>query len=198
MKADATITRISTLLDYPEAQPRLRLQGYKRASLMRRIASAMQRWASPTSRTIVDYLEVHPEEFAQLFNTILINVTGFLRDPPAWEFLRARKCFRDLLASKRRRRRSASGAPAAPRVRSRTPWPSCSPRRWVPRRSSACKIYATDVDEEALNEARQGDLHGQELEPRPAEWRERYFKPTASATRSASTCAAPSSSAATT
>ena len=28
----------------------------------------------------VDYLEVHPEEFALLFNTILINVTSFFRD----------------------------------------------------------------------------------------------------------------------
>ncbi len=35
----------------------------------------------------VDYLEVHPDEFAELFNTILINVTGFFRDPAAWEYL---------------------------------------------------------------------------------------------------------------
>jgi chemotaxis methyl-accepting protein methylase len=34
-----------------------------------------------------DYLEVVPDEFAQLFNTILINVTSFFRDPPAWEYL---------------------------------------------------------------------------------------------------------------
>ena len=27
-----------------------------------------------------DYLEVHPEEFSELFNTILINVTSFFRD----------------------------------------------------------------------------------------------------------------------
>ena len=35
----------------------------------------------------IDYLELHPEEFAQLFNTILINVTGFFRDPVTWEYL---------------------------------------------------------------------------------------------------------------
>jgi hypothetical protein len=34
-----------------------------------------------------DHLEVHPEEFTHLFNTILINVTGFFRDAPAWEAL---------------------------------------------------------------------------------------------------------------
>jgi hypothetical protein len=35
----------------------------------------------------LDHLEVDPEEFTQLFNTILINVTGFFRDPPVWELL---------------------------------------------------------------------------------------------------------------
>ena len=35
-----------------------------------------------------DHLEVHPDEFATLFNTILINVTGFFRDPDAWEVVR--------------------------------------------------------------------------------------------------------------
>src|SRR5215217_7528986 len=36
----------------------------------------------------LDYLEVHPEEYEQLFDTLLINVTEFFRDPPAWEQLR--------------------------------------------------------------------------------------------------------------
>ena len=35
----------------------------------------------------IDYLEVHPDEFLPLFNTVLINVTGFFRDPPAWQAL---------------------------------------------------------------------------------------------------------------
>src|SRR5436189_6470171 len=36
----------------------------------------------------LDYLEVHPDEYAQLFDTLLINVTEFFRDPPAWDHLR--------------------------------------------------------------------------------------------------------------
>jgi two-component system CheB/CheR fusion protein len=35
----------------------------------------------------MDYLQVHPEEFSNLFNTVLINVTSFFRDPPAWNYL---------------------------------------------------------------------------------------------------------------
>src|SRR5206468_6836036 len=35
-----------------------------------------------------DYLELELEEFSQLFDSMLINVTGFFRDPLAWQALR--------------------------------------------------------------------------------------------------------------
>jgi two-component system CheB/CheR fusion protein len=42
---------------------------------------------------------VHTEEFTALFNTILINVTSFLRDAEEWEYLRA-EILPSLLAAK--------------------------------------------------------------------------------------------------
>ncbi|HEY1274916.1 MAG TPA: hypothetical protein VGF25_08395 [Thermoleophilaceae bacterium] len=36
-------------------------------------------------RDYLDHLQVNPDEFAELFDTILINVTGFYRDQPAWD-----------------------------------------------------------------------------------------------------------------
>ena len=36
----------------------------------------------------IDQLQVNADEFSVLFNTILINVTAFFRDPEAWEYLR--------------------------------------------------------------------------------------------------------------
>src|SRR5579884_3079369 len=33
------------------------------------------------------YLRDNPEEYTELFDTILINVTSFFRDAPAWEYL---------------------------------------------------------------------------------------------------------------
>jgi len=35
----------------------------------------------------MEILEANPGEFAELFNTILINVTSLLRDPEAWTAL---------------------------------------------------------------------------------------------------------------
>src|SRR3954468_4318745 len=60
---------------------------YKRASLARRITKRMEDIGIPSYAEYLDYLEVHPEEFNPLFNTILINVTHFFRDDTAWKYL---------------------------------------------------------------------------------------------------------------
>jgi two-component system, chemotaxis family, CheB/CheR fusion protein len=61
--------------------------GYKHTGLMRRIEKRMQAVNVLRFSDYIDYLEVHPEEFALLFYAIIINVTGFFRDPQAWENL---------------------------------------------------------------------------------------------------------------
>src|SRR4051812_12656260 len=62
--------------------------GYKSASLSRRICKRMEQVGVQGFAAYQDYLEVHPDEFATLFNTILINVTGFFRDAAAWDAVR--------------------------------------------------------------------------------------------------------------
>src|SRR5205085_12556303 len=74
--------------------------GYKRSSLVRRIRKRMQAVNCDRCADYTDYLEVHPDEFTHLCDTILINVTAFFRDPPAWEIL-AREVVPRVLAAKR-------------------------------------------------------------------------------------------------
>src|SRR5918995_227995 len=62
--------------------------GYKRSSLMRRVARRMHQVGAADYAEYLDFLQVHSDEFTALFNTILINVTGFFRDPEAWQYLR--------------------------------------------------------------------------------------------------------------
>jgi len=59
--------------------------GYKRTTLHRRLAKRMSQVGVADYKAYLDYLQLHPEEFVALFNTILINVTGFFRDAPAWD-----------------------------------------------------------------------------------------------------------------
>src|SRR5215471_4785475 len=61
--------------------------GYKRSTLVRRVQKRMGEVGIQHFAEYLDYLQAQPDEFAQLFNTILINVTSFFRDPEAWDYL---------------------------------------------------------------------------------------------------------------
>src|SRR5262245_43870372 len=75
------------LLEYLRRSRGFDFGGYKRASLMRRVTKRMQMISVESYADYIDYLEVHPQEFTHLFNTILINVTSFFRDSAAWDYL---------------------------------------------------------------------------------------------------------------
>jgi len=57
---------------------------YKEASLARRIRGRMSQVHAPDFDAYSGYLRQHPEEHVALINTILINVTGFLRNAEAY------------------------------------------------------------------------------------------------------------------
>src|SRR5258708_5719193 len=79
--------RFEALLEYLKQNRGFDFSGYKRSSLMRRVRNRMHTVGVTEYGDYIDYFEVHPEEFALLFNTILINVTTFFRDPDAWNYL---------------------------------------------------------------------------------------------------------------
>ena len=62
-------------------------RGYKRTSLRRRISLRMEQLRLANFADYHSFLEAHPQEFVDLLNTVLINVTSFLRDPDAWDAL---------------------------------------------------------------------------------------------------------------
>ncbi len=149
---------------------------YKRPSLMRRVTRRMQMIKIEDFTDYMDYLEVHPEEFAQLFNTILINVTSFFRDQDAWDFL-AQQIIPKILNEKRPddpirvwSAGCASGEETYSIAILLAEALGAAPFR------DRVKIYATDVDEEALNRARHASYSEKDLEPVPPELREKYFE----------------------
>src|SRR3954469_10575496 len=84
---DTGIGESHELLDYIKRARGFDFSAYKKATLSRRIEKRMAAVDAETFGQYQDYLEVNPREFTELFNTILINVTSFYRDAPAWEFL---------------------------------------------------------------------------------------------------------------
>ena len=71
--------------------------GYKRSTLARRIRKRMHEVGATDIADYRDHLESSAEEFGHLFNTILINVTGFFRDTETWMFLQ-REIMPELIA----------------------------------------------------------------------------------------------------
>jgi two-component system, chemotaxis family, CheB/CheR fusion protein len=81
---------LDALLEYLHRSRGFDFTTYKRSTLTRRMKHRMQMIGVPDFEDYQDFLEVHPDEFAQLFNTILINVTSFFRDLASWEFINTR------------------------------------------------------------------------------------------------------------
>jgi two-component system CheB/CheR fusion protein len=152
--------------------------GYKRPSLIRRLDKRLQTLGLVSYADYRAYLEEHPDEFVELFNTILINVTSFFRDPEAWQFLAAEMIPQIL---------ERAGADGVIRV-----WSAgCASGEEAYTLSmlfadalgddayrERVKIYATDVDEHALTQARHAHYTPKQTEGVPQELRERFFTPT--------------------
>jgi two-component system CheB/CheR fusion protein len=167
---------LESLLKYIREERGFDFTGYKRSSLVRRITRRMQDVRLDSFAAYRDYLEQHQDEFVVLFNTILINVTSFFRDDVAWDFLEAEIIPKIL-------ERKSKGAPI--RI-----WSTgCASgeeaftlamvfaealgdvgfRRGV-------KIYATDIDEDALTQGRHARYPVKSVESVPEELREKYFE----------------------
>src|SRR5207244_10130975 len=74
-----------SLLEYLRDTRGFDFTGYKRPSLIRRVAVRCSELGIDNFRVYLDYLQVHAEEFGVLFDTILINVTELFLDRQAWD-----------------------------------------------------------------------------------------------------------------
>ena len=173
-KADAS-QEFEALLEFIRLNRGFDFTGYKRASLMRRFRRRLTAVKANTFGEYQDYVEVHPEEFGLLFNTILVNVTSFFRDPDAWDYL-AREVVPALVASKRpdepvRVWSAGCASGEEPFTIAMLLAEAMGKDACV----SRAKIYATDVDEEALAQARSGAYSQQAVQEVPEELRQKFF-----------------------
>ncbi|HEU0088003.1 MAG TPA: CheR family methyltransferase [Pseudonocardiaceae bacterium] len=171
-----TVPDFETLLAHLKEARGFDFTGYKRASLRRRVDRRMAQIGMTGYSEYLDLLQVRPEEFTELFNAILINVTAFFRDADTWDFLRTHvlpKLLEDKQPGELIRVWSAgcaSGAEAYSLVILLTE--ALGPDQFRER----IKIYATDVDEESLTQARFASYSAQDVRGIPDELLGRYFE----------------------
>ena len=149
---------------------------YKPATILRRLHGRMKAKSRPTIADYAAYLEADPEEYARLVNSFLIKVTEFFRDPKLFDYVR-QSLLPDLIAEARREKRElriwsagcSTGEEAyslamavADTLGEDPPWPEV-------------RIFATDIDRQAIAFARRGIYSPAALKGVPAVARDRYF-----------------------
>jgi two-component system, chemotaxis family, CheB/CheR fusion protein len=167
------------LIRYIQESRGIDFRGYKRTSLRRRITLRMEQVGADGFAAYHALLEADPQEFGALLNTVLINVTSFFRDTDAWEALRQEVLPKLLVPARRGAIRiwsvgCASGEePYSLAILFVEALGATEFARRV-------KIYATDLDEAALETARHATYLPRDMENVPDALRDKYFERTAS------------------
>jgi two-component system, chemotaxis family, CheB/CheR fusion protein len=172
----AAEVNLEALLDFVKRNRGFDFTGYKRSSLERRIRKRMEEVDCPGYAEYLDRLEVDQDEFAFLFNTILINVTAFFRDAPTWEYLRNEVVPRLLAARPADAPLRVWCAGCASGEEAYTIAMVLADVLGEAAYRDRVKIYATDVDEEALQSARSAVYPAKAVEAIPREALDRYFE----------------------
>ena len=163
------------LVDFVRRHRGFDFTGYKRASLRRRFERRMHVVHVDSFAEYQRYLDDHPDEFAKLFDTILINVTAFFRDAPMWEYLAAEVVPRIVATSNETRsiRVWSAGCSTGeePYTIAMLLAEALDPSDF----RSRVKIYATDADEDALTVGRHASYPEASLAEVPEPVREKYF-----------------------
>lgn len=166
---------LAAILDVVRARCNFSFSGYKRATLLRRIHRRMGLLHAERLSDYLALLKRQPEEVDALFKDLLINVTDFYRDPEAWKTL-AVEVIRPMVRIKRQ--------DEAIRV-----WvPACSTGEEAysvamlildelreQKKHCPVMIFATDINEAALNIARGGSYPSGIVSHIPSAQLHRYF-----------------------
>lgn len=162
------------LMDHVLEQRGIDLRSYRRPYLERRVWARVRSLEFRTLRQYVDYLEANPDEYAQLLDTLTINVTGFFRDKPVWDSLR-RNALTPLFEEKRRRRSKTIRAWSAGCASGEEAYSLAmlfsdmnTGGEFTP------SVTATDLDPEVLSAARSGTYDNARMKNIPPNYRLRF------------------------
>lgn len=165
------------ILEHVSRQASMDFRPYKTSTILRRIGRRMTVRHCRTMRDYADYLKTTPEEVGELVSAFLINVTQFFRDVEAFSYIKS-EILPKLIARSRERDRvlrfwtagCATGEEPYSLAMLLTDLLGAELPEW------SIKIFATDLDEAAVNFARRGLYSENLLKGMPAEYKDRFFE----------------------
>ncbi|HMA33890.1 MAG TPA: CheR family methyltransferase [Chloroflexia bacterium] len=167
---------LAALLTGVQAQTGVDFAAYKPATILRRLQRRIADTATGDLAGYQAYLDTHPAEYAQLVRTCLIKVTEFLRDPELFARLRAEILPRLTAASAARDhelRLWSAGCATGEEAYSLAILLCELLGEELPRFD--VRIFATDLDAEAIAFARHGVYPAASIKGVPADLLARYF-----------------------
>jgi two-component system, chemotaxis family, CheB/CheR fusion protein len=167
---------LERLLSFLKRSRGFDFSAYKKPSLERRIQKRMAQQKVATYDDYVDYLEVHQDEFHQLFNTILINVTGFFRDEDAWQYLKDEIVPKIVEAKGPEEQIRIWSAGVASGEEAYTIAMILAEHLGKRSFCERVKVFGTDADDEALNQARAGAYEAKAIQKVPEELKKKYLE----------------------
>lgn len=165
------------LLTQVTAQTSIDFRNYKSSTILRRVGRRMAVTHNTSIRDYSEFLVTHPDEVHELVKAFLINVTGFFRDPEAYDVLK-QKVIPDLVNRAKENGRTlrfwsagcATGEEAYSLVLLLADYLGSDFPEWK------VKIFATDLAADAINFARRGIYPENVLDDLPIEYKQRYFE----------------------
>ena len=170
-------SELENLLNYLKLQ-QVDFTGYKRSTLMRRLLSRMQKIRVEHYQNYRDYLEQHPDELHHLLNTVFINFTHFFRDRPVWDYL-ANQLIPQIISTKRSDepiRVWSAGCASGEETYSLAML--LAEALGLEQFQQRVRLFGTDVDQDALTQARQGYYPAHVVEAIPHSLLKQYFDST--------------------
>jgi two-component system CheB/CheR fusion protein len=176
--AESAEDPLRTLLEQVSRHTSIDFRNYKPSTILRRIARRMAVTRIGTIREYELYLDSHPEEARELIRAFLIKVTGFFRDPEAFDVIR-QKVMPELVKQGREQGRilrfwsagCATGEEPYSIALLLADMLGPELPEW------GIRIFATDLDEGAISFARRGIYPANVLSELPGEYLTRYFEP---------------------
>jgi len=132
---------------------------YKKSTVYRRIERRIALHQLPAIMDYVRYLRENPREVELLFKELLIGVTRFFRDPAAWEQLKnkAISALRATYPNGSVLRAWVAGCSTGEEAYSLAMiFKEALEEKVQPSKNLSLQIFATDLDKEAIDKARQG------------------------------------------
>ncbi|HKR15641.1 MAG TPA: CheR family methyltransferase [Pyrinomonadaceae bacterium] len=159
------------------AHTNIDFRNYKSSTILRRISRRMAVKHIGNLRDYLDFLRAHPDEVQELVKAFLIKVTGFFRDPEAFEFL-SQNVLPELIDRARENGRilrvwsagCATGEEAYSMALLIADLLGPDFPEW------SVKIFATDLAADAISFARRGLYPENVLSDLPDDYQQRFFE----------------------